>query len=349
MRRINALIAAAAMTAGLGVAAPSVASAATAQPHTAASPARSAAASSITWGTCTETDLDQPGVHLRGPCGAAELQPPVGPEDRDRGVQDRAHLERQNYQGIILTNPGGPGGSGLDLNRSWSRQLEAGGLHGARRPTTTGSASTRAASAPAHRRSPATRTTSPDRAELRPDDRVAAQLLAEPVAWLRNCLRDRRAPRRPRCCDNDDHGRLRQGHGQHPAGAGPDADHLLRLLLRHLPRPGLRHAVPVPCAPADHGQQRRPARTSGTRPTSTRTSRSTATSTSGSAGWPSTTASTTSARPSGGAQALHTPRAHAGQAPGRRRVGPDEWTDIFLEAGYYQQTWLHSAARSPTG
>jgi hypothetical protein len=21
-------------------------------------------------------------------------------------------------------------------------------------------------------------------------------------------------------------------------------------------------------------------------------------------------------------------------------VGPDEWTDIFLEAGYYQQTWL---------
>lgn len=32
--------------------------------------------------------------------------------------------------------------------------------------------------------------------------------------------------------------------------------------------------------------------------------------------------------------------APAGVGAGRGRGCPDEWTDIFLEAGYYEQTWL---------
>src|ERR1700742_4782479 len=62
VRRINALIAAAAIAAGLGGAAPAVASAATTQARTAASPGASEATNSIAWGTCTETDLAQAGA-----------------------------------------------------------------------------------------------------------------------------------------------------------------------------------------------------------------------------------------------------------------------------------------------
>ena len=47
----------------------------------------------------------------------------------------------------------------------------------------------------------------------------------------------------------------RQGPGHHPQGAGRQADQLLRLLLRHLPRPGLRH--PLPAEPAAGGVRRR--------------------------------------------------------------------------------------------
>src|ERR1700759_1895518 len=125
MRRINALIAAAAMTAGLGVAAPSVASAATAQPHTAAAPVRSAAASSITWGTCTETDLAQAGAQ----CGLLSVplnySHPSGPKIEIAVSRILHTSSAADYRGIILTNPGGPGGSGLDLNTFLVAQLKA--------------------------------------------------------------------------------------------------------------------------------------------------------------------------------------------------------------------------------
>jgi pimeloyl-ACP methyl ester carboxylesterase len=125
MRRINALIAAAAMTAGLGVAAPSVASAATAQPHSTASPARSAAASSITWGTCTETDLAQAGATCGDLAVPLNYSHPSGPKI-EIAVSKIAHTSSaKNYRGIILTNPGGPGGSGLDLNTFLVAQLQA--------------------------------------------------------------------------------------------------------------------------------------------------------------------------------------------------------------------------------
>jgi pimeloyl-ACP methyl ester carboxylesterase len=102
-----------------------VASAATAQPHTAASPARSAAASSITWGTCTETDLAQAGATCGDLAVPLNYSHPSGPKI-EIAVSKIAHTSSaKDYRGIILTNPGGPGGSGLDLNTFLVAQLQA--------------------------------------------------------------------------------------------------------------------------------------------------------------------------------------------------------------------------------
>src|SRR6202789_55156 len=124
MRRINALIAAAAMAAGLGGAAPAVASAATTQARTAASPGASEATNSIAWGTCTETDLAQAGAT----CGALSVplndSHPSGPKIEIAVSRILHTSSAKNYRGIILTNPGGPGGSGLDLNTFLVAQLK---------------------------------------------------------------------------------------------------------------------------------------------------------------------------------------------------------------------------------
>ena len=104
---------------------------------------------------------------------------------------------------------------------------------------------------------------------------------------------------------------------------GAHADQLLRLLLRHLPRPGLQHAVPDARAADGARHQRRPAPGLVRRQPRTRTSPSTATSTSGSAGWRSTTASTTSARPrrpsttSGTPSSPRSPRSRPAASSGR--------------------------------
>ncbi|HXP53881.1 MAG TPA: alpha/beta hydrolase, partial [Streptosporangiaceae bacterium] len=106
------MIAATAMAAALGGAAPAVASAATTQARTAA-PSASSTTSSITWGTCTETDLQQAGAQ----CGY--LSVPLN-YSHPSGTKIKIAVSRilhtstaADYRGIILTNPGGPGGSGL--------------------------------------------------------------------------------------------------------------------------------------------------------------------------------------------------------------------------------------------
>jgi pimeloyl-ACP methyl ester carboxylesterase len=75
-----------------------------------------AAVSSINWGPCTESDL----IELGAQCGmlsvpldynhpsGAQIQIAVSKLDHTSSAAD--------YQGAILTNPGGPGGSGLDLS-----------------------------------------------------------------------------------------------------------------------------------------------------------------------------------------------------------------------------------------
>ena len=131
MRKINALFTAAVMAAGLGVAAPAVASAATSQARTAASPSASNATNSIAWGTCAETALAQAGAkcgYLSVPLSYAN---PSGPKIKIAVSRILHTSSAKNYRGIILTNPGGPGGSGLDLNMFLIAQLKADNLSAA--------------------------------------------------------------------------------------------------------------------------------------------------------------------------------------------------------------------------
>ena len=70
----------------------------------------------LTWGKCAETDLQQAGAQC------AMLTVPLNYSNPSQGTIQIAvsrikHTSSaKHYQGIILTNPGGPGGSGLNLN-----------------------------------------------------------------------------------------------------------------------------------------------------------------------------------------------------------------------------------------
>ena len=116
MRKITAVMATAVMAAGHGFTAPAVASAATAQAQTAAAPGQGNGAKSITWGTCAEQALAQAG----GKCGYLSVplnySDPQGPKIKIAVSRILHTSSAKNYRGIILTTPGGPGGSGLDLN-----------------------------------------------------------------------------------------------------------------------------------------------------------------------------------------------------------------------------------------
>ena len=61
---------------------------------------------------------------MRVPVRAAELQRPGGPKIKIAVSRILHTSSAKNYRGIILTNPGGPGGSGLDLNMFLIAQLK---------------------------------------------------------------------------------------------------------------------------------------------------------------------------------------------------------------------------------
>src|SRR6201995_2831580 len=124
LRKLSALFTAAVRAAGLGVAAPAVASAATYQAR-ATSPSASSAASSISWGTCSEADLAQAGAQCGYLSVPLSYTAPSGPKIKIAVSRIEHTSTAKNYRGIILTNPGGPGGSGLDLNTFLVAQLKA--------------------------------------------------------------------------------------------------------------------------------------------------------------------------------------------------------------------------------
>jgi pimeloyl-ACP methyl ester carboxylesterase len=120
MRKLVAVAATATMLAGgLGAAAAPAVAAATAQSSA------SAKASGITWGTCPESDLQSAGAQ----CGLLSVprnyRNPTGPKIQIDVSIIRHTSTSAQYKGIILTNPGGPGGSGLDLNVFLVGELQA--------------------------------------------------------------------------------------------------------------------------------------------------------------------------------------------------------------------------------
>src|ERR1700753_3725568 len=119
MRKIAMAIAAAVVAAGAGFIAPTASSAAPSAPS-----APSAAASSITWGTCAETALAQAGAKCGYLSVPLNYSDPGGPKIKIAVSRILHTSSAKKYRGIILTNPGGPGGSGLDLNMFLVAQLK---------------------------------------------------------------------------------------------------------------------------------------------------------------------------------------------------------------------------------
>ncbi len=97
-----------------------------------AAPAQAAAApsgiSSITWGQCADSLLQS----VNAQCGflsvPLDYSDPSGRHIQLAVSRIRHTSSPSNYQGIIISNPGGPGGSGLDLNVFLIQTLNAEGF-----------------------------------------------------------------------------------------------------------------------------------------------------------------------------------------------------------------------------
>ena len=117
MKRFLAVAAAASVLAGgLAAAAPAVAG--TAAP---------AAVGALKWGRCAESDLRQAGAECAMLSVSLNYSDPAGATIKIAVSRIKHTSSASKYQGVILTNPGGPGGSGLDLNTFLIAQLKAEG------------------------------------------------------------------------------------------------------------------------------------------------------------------------------------------------------------------------------
>ena len=108
MRRLVVIVAAAGLLAGgTGGALPGVGSAAASGGH---------GIGTLHWGACTDPYLKQ--VHASCALLSVPLnyRHPSGPRIKIAVSRIKHTSSRKHYQGVILTNPGGPGGSGLNLN-----------------------------------------------------------------------------------------------------------------------------------------------------------------------------------------------------------------------------------------
>jgi pimeloyl-ACP methyl ester carboxylesterase len=89
------------------------------------------ASGGIVWGPCSESDLVAAGAQCGYLSVPLDYSNPNGPQIQ-LAVSRILHTSNAaNYQGAIITNPGGPGGSGLDLNVPLIQQLQADGYDAA--------------------------------------------------------------------------------------------------------------------------------------------------------------------------------------------------------------------------
>ena len=79
-------------------------------------PAKQAAAASIAWGPCSSDTLKQAGAECGMLSVPLDYDHPNGEKIQLAVSRVRHTVADAQYQGVMLVNPGGPGGSGLDLS-----------------------------------------------------------------------------------------------------------------------------------------------------------------------------------------------------------------------------------------
>ena len=212
MRRFLALAAAAGLlTGGLAAAAPAVAR--TAAP---------AAAQALKWGKCAESDLRQAGAACAMLTVPLNYSNPTGATIKIAVSRIKHTSSAAKYQGVILTNPGGPGGSGLDLNTFLIAQLKAEGSTADKAavgdydwigfdPRGVGSSVPAITCAPFY--------FSGDRENYDPSDQADPELLAAPQRPVRRSGCATHSAAQSALLDNMTTVDIGPGHGQHPAGA----------------------------------------------------------------------------------------------------------------------------------
>src|SRR5215831_19025637 len=81
----------------------------------ASAPAR-ASGNGVQWGKCADSYLQQAHAGCTLLSVPLNYSDPAGPKIKIAVSRIKHTSSKKNYQGVILTNPGGPGGSGLNLN-----------------------------------------------------------------------------------------------------------------------------------------------------------------------------------------------------------------------------------------
>ena len=114
MRRLVAIACAAATTAALAITAPTVATAAPARPSTVGDP--SAVDKVIDWQACSDPTLQSVGAVCGSVTVPVDYSRPHGKKIQLAVSMVRHTVPDSQYQGVMLVNPGGPGGSGLVLS-----------------------------------------------------------------------------------------------------------------------------------------------------------------------------------------------------------------------------------------
>src|SRR5262249_2183018 len=111
LRRLVAIACAAATTAALAITAPTVATAAPARPSTVGDP--SAVDKVVDWQSCSDPTLQSFGAVCGTVTVPVDYSKPHGKKIQLAVSMVRHTVPDSQYQGVMLTNPGGPGGSGL--------------------------------------------------------------------------------------------------------------------------------------------------------------------------------------------------------------------------------------------